>query len=198
MATLSFNELELVRKLELIPSRLRAAFASACAERQLVAYAKRMAQMGKSDPDVLGAILARLWNDLAGESMSDGEIQQRIDCCMKLVPHEDDVTWAAEHQAVAEDATSAVAYALRCRRNGQAQEAAWAARTAYEALDYVVISRGKINTNLAGAEDRVLSNSLVQAELVRQERDLDELHHGLVSVEELRERSKAEAKAFIP
>ena len=51
--------------------------------------------------------------------------------------------------------------------------AAWAARRAYEALDHLVQDRFAINSGTAEGETRVLEHPLVQAELHRQERDLD-------------------------
>jgi hypothetical protein len=91
-----------------------------------------------------------------------------------LIPQEDDSPWVME-QASAEDAGAAVAYAMRCRQSGQAQDAAWSARRAYEALDHYVINRENIDTNKPGAEERVLGHPVVQAELARQRRDLDEV-----------------------
>jgi hypothetical protein len=90
-------------------------------------------------------------------------------------------------------------YAYRCRQNEEAQEAAWAARHAYEAIDNWVINREDIDISERGAEQRVLSHPLVQAELARQRRDLEELlgvrDEGAVAdaLVRLRDRAKAEA-----
>ena len=50
-----------------------------------------------------------------------------------------------------------------------------AAQRAYEALDHFVIAKTGIDTSRPGANDEVLSSPLVQAELSRQRRDIDEL-----------------------
>jgi hypothetical protein len=94
-----------------------------------------------------------------------------------------------------------VAYALRCRQNGQSQEAAWAARRAYEALDHFVINREKIDVNKPGAEARVLGHAAVQTELARQRRDLDELLGGDAKAVQqaaarLRDRAQKESALF--
>jgi len=196
MAPLPFDEIELSRKIEQLPAQVRAAFAAACTERMLPAYARFSAKTNRGDPRILEQILTRLWKDLAGEPMSDGDLEAQIETCMELIPREDDGPWVIE-QAAAEDATAALAYALRCRRSGLAKEAAWAARRAYEALDDYAINHANIDTNIAGAEAQVLAHPLVQAELARQERDLDELRRGAVAINQLRERSKAEAVAFL-
>jgi len=119
-------------------------------------------------------MLTQLWDDLAGNRLDDGELRSKIDACMALIPQEDDAPWLME-QAAAEDAGAAVAYALRCRQSGQAKEATWAARRTYEALDHYVINRENIDTTKPGAEERVLGHPLVQRELARQRRDLDEI-----------------------
>jgi uncharacterized protein YjaG (DUF416 family) len=174
MGILSFNEQSLVGELTRLPLPFRVVFAAASAERLLPAYISFSRQTGRGDPTALTAILERLWLDAQGDRMDTRQVQENVDLSMSLIPQEDAISWVSE-QAWAEDAAAAVAYALRCRLNGQAQEAAWAARRAYEALDHFVIAREGIDTSKAGAEAQVLSHPLVQAELLRQQRDLGEL-----------------------
>lgn len=197
MATFRFNEVELMRKIEQLPTRLRVAFAAACTERMTVAYGRFSNLNNRGDALAFNTILSRLWSDLVGDTMSDAEVDEHIESCMKLIPREDCGPRVFE-QPAAEDAASALVYTLRCRRDGKAQEAAWAARRVYEALDYFVINNEKIDANAAGAEARVLADPLVQAELARQERDIDELARGAVTINRLWERSNAEAAEFIP
>jgi uncharacterized protein YjaG (DUF416 family) len=200
MAILHFDEAELATTLERPPQRLRAAFAAACAERLMPAYVAFSERSGRGDPEALRAILTRLWDDLSGERMGDAEVRSAIEACTELIPEEDDGPWIME-QASAEDAGAAVAYALRCRQSGQAKEAAWAARRAYEALDHYVINRENIDTNKPGAEQRVLQHPLVQAELARQSRDLSEVL-GVVDPDlpkiaaRLRDRAATESAVF--
>jgi hypothetical protein len=125
------------------------------------------------------------------------ELESLIPEAMKLIPGEDDVPWGLERNTV-EDAASATAYALRCRRNGMSQEAVWAARRANEFLDDFVINDNNINPNGAAAETLILAHPLIQAELARQIRDLEELRHGTITLQGLRERSEKEAEEFLP
>jgi hypothetical protein len=173
MVTLHFDETQLAANVERLPHQLRAAFASACAERLMPAYLAFSNRSRRGNGAALKGILTRLWDDLAGDRMKDSEVQSKIDACMALIPREDDGPWSTE-QASAEDAGASVGYALRCRKSGRAQEAAWAARRAYEALDHYAINRGDIDTNKPGSGERVLGHPVVQAELARQRRDLDE------------------------
>jgi uncharacterized protein YjaG (DUF416 family) len=169
-----YNEQELIRRLEQLSPTLRAVFAAACAERLLPAYFSFSEQTGKGDSSQLAMILERLWADLQGNPMSTEEMRANLDVCMSLVPQEGEDLWVDE-QVYAEDAAAALAYALRCRQSGESQEAAWAARRAYEAVDYYVINRVGIDVNQPGGEEQALSNDIVQTELVRQYRDIKDL-----------------------
>jgi uncharacterized protein YjaG (DUF416 family) len=171
---LRFNERVLVEVLDRLRSPLRVVFAAASAERLLPAYASFSRRTGRGDATALAAVLERLWLDLQGNRMDARQLQDNVDVSMSLIPEEDAGPWVPE-QAWAEDAAAAVAYALRCRQNGQSQEAAWAARRAYEAVDHFVVDQEGIDINRAGAEGQVLAHPLLQAELLRQRRDLDEL-----------------------
>jgi hypothetical protein len=127
MKILRFNEQELVLQLERLPPPFRTAFAATVAERLLPAYEYFVRRTGRGDPAELAAILQCLWLDLEGSATS-AEQDHDIAVCMSLVPREDTGAWVAE-QVYAENAATALAYALRSRKNGAAQGAAWAGRT---------------------------------------------------------------------
>jgi hypothetical protein len=156
---------------------------------------------GRGDPAELESILDQLWRDILGENRMRGEdLQAALTACMRLIPREDEGAWIPE-QAAAEDGASAVAYAVRCRQCGDANEAAWAGRRAYEALDHFVATRDRIGADNPHAEQSALSHPIVQAELLRQERDLDDLgapdtQDGIKPIVSVRERARGEASMF--
>jgi uncharacterized protein YjaG (DUF416 family) len=198
MATLHFNEQWLIEKLNELSLALRVLFAAIAAERLSPAYLNYSRLTGHGDPKALSAALERLWRDVGGERMDGEEVQENLEQVMKLLRREDDNSWIPE-QARAEDAAAAVAYALRCRENGQSTDSAWAARRAYEAVDHFVIAKMGIDISTPGANEAVLSSPLVQAELARQQRDIDELQaryrDDVVSLaQRMRERALAESK----
>jgi hypothetical protein len=211
MATLTYDEKQLLGQLERLPAQHRAAFAAACAERLLPAYTAFSARTGRGDPATLTRLLERLWADLAGDQMTDNEVEVEIDTCMPLIPQEDDGPWVAE-QALAEDAASAVAYALRCRQSGESQEAVSAAHSTYSALDYFLVDRydppdGKVHglthPEVQAELLRVLADPLMQVELSHQRRDLDELlaageREGPMVIARLRDRARDDAKSVFP
>lgn len=198
-----FDENCLVLKLKELPRELRVAFAAACAQRQLPAYEAFHQETGEGDPAALAGMLERVWQDLSGRPMATDDLRSMIDRCMVLTPSEEAVDHWTDHHAYAEDASASVAYALRTRLTGEAQEAAWAARRAYESLDQYVIRQLGIDVNEPRAEDRIVGHPLIQKELEREERDLEELATGPdrssapdVLVAALRARAEEEGTHF--
>lgn len=169
----AYNEQALIEKLRGIPPESRVAFALLCDERLLPSYKAFHDETGKGNISILAAIADRLWNDISGEKMSTEEVEAKLQACMESMPSEEDAS--SSFWAHAEDAVSALAYTLRARLSGESQEAAWAARRAYESLDHYVIQRDQLDLNKPGGEFQVMQHPLVQAELWRQQRDLDEL-----------------------
>lgn len=198
---IKFDYAGLVAELERLPVPLRVAFAAASAVRQMPAYRRFHEQTGEGDPAVLERALEDVWMDAMG-AKKEFAFEGHLGEVMALIPQEDEISgqWT-EEATYAQDAGMSVAYALRTRTTGAAQEAAWAASVAYEALDHFVINREGIDTNKPGAEERVLSDPIVQAELARQRRDLDELCAATPTdvrdvVARVRDRAKAEAEIF--
>lgn len=191
---LSFDEVGLISELQKSAPRSRTAFAAACAERLFPAYVAFSKTAGRGDAQTIGELLERIWRRLAGEPIDDTGLQADLDRCMALVPGEDEEPWT-DDQPYADDAASAVAYTLRTLQTGDAQEAAWAARRAYDALDHHVTHRLGIDE-----ETRIGGHPSIQAELARQRRDLDELcaagDSASAAITRVRDRARAEASSF--
>lgn len=197
MTGLRFDEEDLLRQCDQLPESLRVAFAAACAERLLPACEKYSVRTGQGQSVRLAKILARLWDDLEGNLMSDEEVHEQILASTELIPREEEAAWGPD-QAAAEDAAAAVTYALQCRQCGAAQHSIWAARRVHEALDTLVTSQVNIDLNRPGAEEMVLAHPSIQTELARQRRDLTELSQGTASPASLRARATAEARSCFP
>jgi uncharacterized protein YjaG (DUF416 family) len=189
-----FNEAELVQKLDELVPRARVAFAAACAERMLPAYVAFSTRANRGDAPALAEMLERVWNDLLGDRIEIRQLQTCVERCAALIPGEDEEPWL-EDQPYADDAASAVAYTLRALERGEPRESAWAARRAYEALDHHVTHRLGIDD-----EDQAASHVLVQAELQRQARDLEDLRVAgekpADAIVRLRDRARVEAPTF--
>jgi uncharacterized protein YjaG (DUF416 family) len=178
MKIFRYNERSLADLLQQLPPPFRTAFAAAAAERLFPTYVAFADRTGHGDPLKIRGILDRLWLDLEGKQVSAEQAQEDIDVCMSLIPQEDLEPWVVE-QVYAENATAAVAYALTSRQTGETQEAIWAARQVYEALDHFIIARDRIDINSSGAEGTIMSHPLMQNELQRQDRDLRDLASGM-------------------
>lgn len=170
-----FDESKLIADLKRLPIPLRVAFAAACAERQMLGYRLFRAQANQVAPDALEEALEEVWAEPSTTNNTD-ELEQQVEAMMALIPQENNVEEPWTQTATnAQNAGMAVTYALRTKLTGEAQDAAWAARVAYEALDSFVINKEGIDTNKPNEELRVVSHPLVQAEFERQERDLRDL-----------------------
>ncbi len=206
MTLLYYSESQLLKKIERLPRAHRAIFAAACAERQLPGYAIYSKKTGRGQPESLSDVLVWLWGAIASGQYESRVISRKIDLALQLVPREDDGPWA-NGTASAEDASASVVYALKCHSSGDSQDAVWAARRAYENLDNYItteedgavswVSQSKLPADIA----QVTSHPLIQAELERQNRDLDDLlgstdRNANELVKSFRERAIAESQFF--
>lgn len=171
---IQFNERERLSALASLSLGGRVAFAASCATRLLPAYSRFSVEAGRGDPQAVQSIASRLWSDLKGETMSDQNLRLVVDQCEDLIPGENQEPWIAS-QAYADDAVSALAYALRCRISSDPQDAVWASRRALDAVDSFVCNVLMPGVETSDIYKNVQSHPLVQAELERQRRDLAEL-----------------------
>jgi hypothetical protein len=162
------DEARLARELSLLPIHSKAAFASACAGRLAAAL-----KAGGTEAGLTLSALSLLRAFVAGEPIGDvTALEARL---LSAMPDEDSPDLAA---ALSEDALAAAAYALRCAANGHTEDAVWAARRAYETVDWLArqAMTGSIFTK--EMEIAALRHPSVQTELRRQWRDLGELSAG--------------------
>ena len=198
-AQLDFDEPDLVVRLARLPSKLRVAFAALCGERQSPNYIQFSERSGWGDPNVLKDALESIWQDIQGQPLTKDQLETILERCMTSIPTED----TEGDTANAEDAAASVAYTIRSRLADDPQEAAWAAQCAYNALWHLLMSQIE-STSIEPEHVRfVRSHPLVQAELRRQQADLQELQ--LVSAEtslpgsvisDLRDRARRDAEFF--
>jgi uncharacterized protein YjaG (DUF416 family) len=191
-----YDESELIRKLENLSKLGRVVFGAACAERAFPAFAAYEEGGGSTDRvRLFRTTLDDIWDGVIQGTELVG-LDKKIDNCLSSIPSEDEEPDTYPGLA-AEDAASAICYTLQCWKTGDSQEAAWAARRTYEALDGYIIEHESIDINEPGAESRVEANDIIQSELRRQHRDIEELanlpERGL---EVFRDRAVVEARTF--
>lgn len=182
----SFDETVLVDELGMLPSQARIAFAAA-ATRQLCNYERVARELGEESAQRPREIAAQLWADLRVIAIDREAWSVRLDEVMRLLPEEGD-GWVIGH-ALADDALSSLAYAIRCMLTAEPQEAAWAARCAYEAADQAAIQSLRVQPGLQDTEVAIKSHGFVQREFARQRSDLSLL--GTDSVDEVQRQAFA-------
>jgi hypothetical protein len=201
-AQLDFDELDLLARLARLPSKLRVVFAALCAERQLPNYIRFSERSGWGNPNILKEALESIWQDVQGQPLTKAQLETILERCEPFIPTGEEDT--KEETAYAEDAATSIAYAIEARLTDDPQKAAWAARRAYSAVDHFIMSQ--IDSTRVTREDEqfILSHPLVQAELRRQQADLEELE--LASAEtslqasvisKLRDRARRDAEFFL-
>lgn len=181
----SFDENALTGELGVLSSRARIAFAAAAATRQLVNFERLARESDAGSAQRPREITVQLWTDLQAAAIDRATWSARLDEVMNLLPEESD-DWVIGH-ALADDALSSLAYAIRCLLTPKPLEAAWAARRAYEAADQAAIRVLAVQPGLPNTEEAIKSHGFVQRELARQRSDLSLLRSD--SVDEVRRQA---------
>ena len=198
--TLRFDESKLTTQLSALPPSRRVAFAALVAERLAPALSSSPDNGSDSPLMTIRPITDGIWLRLSSPELHDPtEASRDVATCMQLLVDNAE-KWAVS-LPFAEDAVAAVAYTLRCEATGSAQEAAYAGRRGYEAIDKYVVDSSSPDLNMRGGEFRILEDVRIQGELSYQIGDLgsllslaDQDQEGLVA---LREAARRHAHVFL-
>ena len=163
--TLHFDEATVVSALSQLADTKASAFAAACANR-LSNEVRRLGYAFDSSDLLIGTIDI-IWDALDEHHAIAETPEAEI---LAAMPDEDDEP--RFEAAVIEDACAATVYALRSLRSGDPQDAAWAARRAYETVDRHASRFINELEYTESVESQILIHPFVQQELQRQERDL--------------------------
>lgn len=195
MELLEFDEEYLVQRLEALPRRSRVAFACACAERLHPAHLRHEQQAERGSPGEFSTILERLWSECEADEVTPQWAQRSANRIDALIPHIDEGEWSPDRDA-ADAFAMALANALEVHLGGESQKAAYSGYYVYEVLRNMVLDLRHVDLNQPGDEDAAMrTDPLVQVELARQRRDLEELLRGPDTsklVRRLRERARQE------
>lgn len=167
-----YDEQALVSAFAKLEADCLVAFATAAATRQLPVYEYFMKDAGGVDCIRPRSITARLWNSLT-QPVDAACWTGLLEEVMSLIPDEGTAP-------LADDSVSSLAYAIRCLLNPDPQEAAWAARRAYEAADQAAIWDLDVQLGLPETEAALQAHVFVQRELAHQALDLQLLGSGLI------------------
>lgn len=190
---LKFDESQLRARLRSLPSTHRVLFASACAQR-LVGEPPEDTNL-RNQLEKVQAFMSSVWEGLLSGDMPD--VEDGLAYCEGLCVYDPDlVPDGEEGSKMIEDAAMAVAGVLTALKSGEPDDALEAAQVAFDAADsaamdaigleagiapddvYLIGSPGTVPA-FPGATvvdpERIRNHELVQTELRRQKRDIDEL-----------------------
>jgi len=195
-AKLRYDESALLAKLTGLSPRQRTLFAAACAERLVPLYRWSIRQAPAIRADSLERGLETLWHTATATTWT-ADLEDVRNLAMNSVPDDDSLGTASLASRYAGYMPTALAYAVACHQSEDPQQAVWAARQPYDAIDLWVATPSEIDFNEPGVEGRVASAPLIQAELSRQSRDLYDLEaaggrHDAMVAQSLRDRALLE------
>jgi uncharacterized protein YjaG (DUF416 family) len=177
---LDFDEGNLVSLLTQLQPPHRILFALGCAEQLIPTYQSFVKKGGVGDLTRVSSLMNEMWSSLEGGGSGTDWIMASED----LIETMRDIDNSADKNGrYAEDALAAVAYALRTCATLDPQEGAYAACQVYEALDQKALDSG-------AAYETVLSDPIVQRELLRQNDDVNRLLELRGAVNLLEERRR--------
>jgi uncharacterized protein YjaG (DUF416 family) len=191
-----YDEVALREKLTEISSTIRPAFAAACAERLYLPFERYcIASESKKDAEMFRSALDSIWNHLR-DAQTDRLELERVGRWAENVGPNDESDWT-ELNPYAENAAASLFYAIRACLSDDPQDCVWAARQAYEAVDYYTHNAEDIDFNQQGAEARILAHPIVQRELRHQFEDISQLtgitpHERKMVIQAVQTRSRLE------
>lgn len=189
----NFDEANLVNILSGCSVKKRVAFAAATAARQINNYRWYAEKYEKSKEYELQNNMNLIWESLASDTIDHNRLQAHLTEVMNLMPDDND-EWDVRH-TLAEDAVSSAAYSFRALLTSAPQEAAWAARRAYEAADQASIINLRDQSTFT--EFEVLSHKYVQRELGRQLRDIELLNANIDDNSVIKVKNTANCEALL-
>lgn len=196
---LRYDRDELTVRLARLPTRLRAAFAAACAERQIQNY-ERFLPNQVSEANILKLTLQKVWEDAEGNAVNPSELASLRDRCQSIIDDNDLDNTAP----LPFDAAASVHCAVSARLTDDPDEAVWAAERANAAADGALIDKLNLSTIDRELDELINAHPVVQAELRRQQLDLQDLEAAdsddsviATVVAKLRDRARRDAVNFL-
>lgn len=171
----TFSEKQTLDALSQMETHQFLAFGAACCERMMPNYNVFVREVGWRDAEPLRNALDAVWAACDGKSFSHVELRKLLSRCEECAPDSDDFT--SLYTASAQDAVFAVCCLLDFLLDGDVGRIVSVARSATESVDLIVQEREGMDPSDPLREQKILENLLMQQELVRQRRDLQDVSH---------------------
>lgn len=194
-----YNEDKMRKSLDSLPAALRVVFSASCAERSFPFYCEYSKKGELDNSYLIRNALDGIWSEAEGNPLGL-DLKAEIERCKAIIPDElDEASWSPE-MSYAGDMVFSMIYTLCARLGGDTQDAVWAARHSYNAIDSFVEHLISDDPFSYAPAEAVISHPLVQKELACQECDLIELRSieadARRTVVSIRNRAKEDGEIF--
>ncbi|GGA46479.1 DUF416 family protein [Dyella nitratireducens] len=174
MTVLKYDEQALKQQLSAMPERSIVAFALCCSTRQLNAFEAYADKFLPEKREAARHIVESLWATIIFGENTPVMWSEQLAIVEETYPDEQD-HWAPFH-VYGGNALSSLIYTIRSLlASADVQEAAWAARIAYESADQAALRSLDKMRGSPEIEQLVVASDIVQRELHRQSDDLQSL-----------------------
>ena len=170
----SFDDNSLRKRLARLSPSARLAFAAACGERLLPNYRAFVKSASWGDPALLREALDYVWSSINAGTVDRNRVQELLSGCERAVP--DSESFSSDWTSAAIDAGTAVIEALEALLDGSMEHIVNTAIFCRDTVDMFIQIRDRLDFNSdPNFESKISENPLMQQELARQARVLDEL-----------------------
>jgi uncharacterized protein YjaG (DUF416 family) len=193
------------QQLELLSENLKVALSAACAQRQEKMYSVFAERSKTGDLALFTRALDSMWREVLADQRSRNDFKILDDQVTALIPSP--VARHGIYMAHAEFAVLSLAYCISARVSGNSSDVIHAARQCFESIDNFLLSptekTPEIDQSHPNFEAQILTHPLMQAEHLRQERDLSDVQHANVDtmpsvIAQIRQRAEIDSKSFLP
>lgn len=188
----AFSETDLEERLSALSIPRMLVFGASCSERLLPCYRKFNEETGWGNGAQLRDGLDLVWRRAleAGEP-SDEEVSRALVACEAVGPDSEDFT--SLYTSSAQDAVFAVCALLDHLLEGEQGKIVLAARYPTDSIDLLVQELEGMTPGSSDLEASILASPMMQQELRRQRRDLEELTSQDEAAASIRERAMRES-----
>ncbi|XYH97778.1 DUF416 family protein [Sorangium sp. So ce1128] len=151
------------------------AFGAACCERMLPNYQTFTREVSWGDVVPLREALDTVWVACDSERVADAQSRDMLSKCEECAPSSEGFT--SIYTSSAQDAVFAICSLLDFLLDGDVARVVSAARFSIDSVDLVVQEREAMDPRDPLREHKILTHPLMQQELLRQQRDLEEARH---------------------
>ncbi len=171
----AFNEERILEVLSKLRSHQQLAFGAACCERMLPNYDTFVREVGWRDAAPLREALDTAWEFCESQRLPGAELREMLSKCEECAPESENFT--SLYISSAQDAVFAICSLLDFLLDTDAAHIVNVARFSTDSVDLIVQEREAMDPRDLLRERKILEHPLMQQELVRQQRDLEDASH---------------------